>query len=243
MRMSLREIAIKRPIACSETSIELQPAALQMIRPWSLAALRSMRSTPTPVRATTLVRFNCAMISRVSGTEPCMMMPSASLPISVTSASLVGRRIVMSASISAKIGLIRSPGTSFLPKYTTWNLPMNLNLQSEQAHRIVPKYFPPRFARNTFIVGEIADRALGKFADAVAVRIIGGDGQVVGAHVLDKSRRQLLAGFAARPALALEIVARFFPGGARPAVAFVLPVLVHPFEPERHPAAARFQIS
>jgi hypothetical protein len=116
MRMSLREIAIKRPIACSETSMELQPAALQMVKPWSLAALRSILSTPTPVRATTLVRLSCEIISRVSGTEPCMMMPSASLPISTTSASLVGRRMVISASISARIGLIKFTGTSLLPK-------------------------------------------------------------------------------------------------------------------------------
>ena len=122
MRMSLREIAMSKPMACSETSMELQPAALQTFIPNSSAAARSIRSTPTPVRQTTLVFLSCEMISLVKGTAPCMMMPSASRPISMTSASLVGRAITSSASISSRIGLMRSTGTSLLPKYLTRNL-------------------------------------------------------------------------------------------------------------------------
>ena len=59
-----------RPIICSDTSMELQPAALHTVTPCSLAASRSSRSTPTPVRHTTLQRLSLEMISRVSGRAP-----------------------------------------------------------------------------------------------------------------------------------------------------------------------------
>ena len=60
------------------------------------------------------------------------------------------------------------------------------------------------------VFGEIADGSIGEFTDAVAVRIIRRNQQVIGADMLDINRRQLLAGFATRPALAFEIVARLF---------------------------------
>src|SRR5437867_8031236 len=78
MRTSLREMAMSKPIACSETSMELHPAALQTFMPYSSAAARSVRSTPTPVRQTTLVFLSCEMTSLVKGTAPCMMIASAS---------------------------------------------------------------------------------------------------------------------------------------------------------------------
>src|SRR5512144_2222555 len=61
--------------------------------------------------------------------------------------------------------------------------------------------------------------------------------------MVDKHWRELFTGFTARPTLAFEIVAGLFFRRFRPAVAVVLPVLIHTFEPERHPAASRFQIS
>src|SRR4051812_43320340 len=185
MRTSLRETAIKRPIACSDTSIELQPAALQTLMPNSSAAWRSMRSTPTPVRQTTLQRLSSAMISRVNGTEPCMMMPSASRPASTTSASLRGLAMIISASISSRIGLMSAIGTSLLPKYLTRNFAIVLSPQSEQPHGIVPENLPPRLVRQLVVAAHVADGAVGKLVDRVAVGIIGRDDEPLVAHVLD----------------------------------------------------------
>src|SRR4030095_6749535 len=53
----------------------------------------------------------------------------------------------------------------------------------------------------------------------------------------------LLAGCAPRPTLAPEIIARLLFGDLRPAMPFVLPMLIHPLEPKRHPAAAGFEMS
>src|SRR5882672_6230078 len=94
-----------------------------------------------------------------------------------------------------------------------------------------PREFSAALAVNVFVLGEIAHGAIGEFADAVAMRIVCGDGQVVVADMLDKSRRELFAGLATRPTLALEIIARLFFGGLRLAVTFVLPVFVHALEP------------
>src|SRR4051812_7567004 len=196
MRTSLRETAIKRPIACSDTSIELQPAALQTLMPNSSAAWRSMRSTPTPVRQTTLQRFSWEMISRVNGTEPCMMMPSASRPASATSASLRGLAMIISASISSRIRLISGTGTSLLPKYFTRNFAIVLSSQSEQAHGIVPENLSSHVARQFVVAAQIADGAVGEFIDRVAVRVIRRDHQPLVAHVLDIHRGELFSGLA-----------------------------------------------
>src|SRR4029078_4480181 len=79
--------------------------------------------------------------------------------------------------------------------------------------------------------------------DECAVSIIRGDGQIVRANMFDKHGCEFFASFTARPALAFEIIAGLFFRSFRPAVTFVLPMLIHAFEPERHPAASRFQIS
>ena len=105
-----------RPIICSDTSMELQPAALHTAMPRSLAAARSSRSTPTPVRHTTLQRSSFSMISRVSGRAPWKIMPSAPRPASASSSSLAGLAITISASASRRMGSIRSTGTSLLPQ-------------------------------------------------------------------------------------------------------------------------------
>ena len=88
------------------------------------------------------------------------------------------------------------------------------------------------------VLGHIADGAIGEFADAIAVRIVSGDHQIVFTDILDVGRRQLFAGFAAGPTLTLEIIAGLFLSGFRLALALMFPVFVHAFEPERHPAAA-----
>src|SRR5437899_1608496 len=239
MRMSLREIAMSKPMACSETSMELQPAALQTFMPNSSAAARSIRSTPTPVRQTTFVFLSCEMISLVKGTAPCMMMPSASRPISMTSASLVGRAITSSASISSRIGLMRSTGTSLLPKYLTRNLAIAfLRPQSEGLGRIIPEYFAPRFGGNLIIAADRAHGLVRELVDGGAVRIVGGDHQVIIADMFDEHRRQLFAGLTANPTIAFEIIARLFLGDLGGAVGLMFPVLVHALQPEWHPAAA-----
>ena len=60
--------------------------------------------------------------------------------------------------------------------------------------------------------------------------------------MFDEDGRQLFTGLAAHPALALEVSARFFLGDFGGAVGFVLPMLVHAFQPERHPAAAGLEV-
>ena len=45
------------------------------------------------------------------------------------------------------------------------------------------------------VSGHIADGAIGEFTNAIAVRIVGGDHQIVFADMLDVGRRQFLAGF------------------------------------------------
>src|SRR4030095_10279657 len=60
--------------------------------------------------------------------------------------------------------------------------------------------------------------------------------------MLDKDRRELFSRFAARPTLALEVEARFFPGGFGLALSFVFPMLIHALEPKRDPAATGFEI-
>src|SRR6185369_11368676 len=201
-----------------------------------------MRSTPTPVRQTTFVRLSCEIISRVNGTEPCMMIPSASRPASATSASLRGLAMIISASMSSRIGSMSWTGTSLLPKYLTRNFAIVLSSQSEQAHGVVPENFLARLARQMIVAAHVADGAVGKFVDRVAVRIVRRDHESLVSHVLDVHRRELLARLAARPALALEIIARLLLGRARGAVRLVLPVLVHSFQPEWHPAAPRLQM-
>ena len=92
------------------------------------------------------------------------------------------------------------------------------------------------------VFGEIADGTIGEFTDAIAVRIIRRDQQIIGADMLDIDQRQLFAGFATRPALPFEIVARFFFGRLGLAMPLMFPVFIHAFQPKRHPAAARFQM-
>src|SRR5262245_8884722 len=243
MRMSLREIAISKPIACSETSMELQPAALQTFMPNSSAAARSIRSTPTPVRQTTFVFFSWEMICLVKGTAPCMMMPSASRPISMTSASLVGRAITSSASISSRMGLMRSTGTSLLPKYLTRNLAIALlRPQSKGLGRIVPENLPPRFDGNFVIAADRAHRPVRELVDGVAVRVVGGDHQVIVADVLDEYRRQLFPSLTTDPTIALEIIAGLFFGDLGGTVRFMFPMLVHALQPERHPATTGLEV-
>src|SRR5262245_16310274 len=72
--------------------------------------------------------------------------------------------------------------------------------------------------------------------------IIRRDGQVIFPDMFDKDRRQLLARLAACPALALEVGARLLFRDFCSAMPFVLPMLVHPLEPKRHPAAAGFEM-
>src|SRR5215813_11399559 len=243
MRMSLREIAISKPIACSETSMELQPAALQTLMPNSSAAARSIRSTPTPVRQTTLVFFSCEMISLVKGTEPCMMIPSASRPISMTSASLVGRAITSSASISSRMGLMRSTGTSLLPKYLTRNLAIaSYAPQSKCLGRIIPKNLAARFDGDFIVAADRAYRLVRELVDGVAVRVVGGDHQVIVADVLDENGGQLFSGLTTHPTIAFEIIAGLFFGDFGRAVGLMFPMLVHALQPERHPAATGLEV-
>src|SRR5262245_6639992 len=61
--------------------------------------------------------------------------------------------------------------------------------------------------------------------------------------MFDKGGRQFLAGFAARPTLAPEIIARLLFCELRAAMPFVLPMLVHPLEPKWYPAAAGLEMS
>src|SRR5882724_1560420 len=90
---------------------------------------------------------------------------------------------------------------------------------------------------------KIAHCPIGKFADAIAMGIIRRNGQVIFPDMLDKDRRQLFACLAASPALALEVGARLLFRDFCLAMPFVLPMLIHPLEPKRHPAATRFEMS
>src|SRR4029453_5956682 len=153
---------------------------LQTFIPNSSAAARSIRSTPTPVRQTTFVFLSCAMISLVKGTAPCMMIPSASRPLSMTSASVGGRAITNSASTSSRIGLMRSTGTSLLPKYLTRNLAIAfLRPQSKSLGGIVPKNFAPRFGRDLVVAADRPHRLVRELVDGIAVGVVGGDHQVI----------------------------------------------------------------
>ena len=59
------------------------------------------------------------------------------------------------------------------------------------------------------------------------MRIVGGDHEVIVADMVDEDRREIFAGLAADPAVALEVGARLFFGDLGRAMRFMLPVLVH----------------
>ena len=86
--------------------------------------------------------------------------------------------------------------------------------------------FPPRFGRYIIIFREIADRAIEKLADAIAIRIIRGDGQVIRADSFHECWRELFARLATRPAQPFEAVAGLPFSSFRLAMAFVFPMLV-----------------
>ena len=82
--------------------------------------------------------------------------------------------------------------------------------QAERLGRVIPENLGARLTGNLVVAADRADGLVRELIDGVAVRIVGGDHQIVVADVIDEDRRQLLAGLAADPAVALEVIARFF---------------------------------
>jgi len=123
------------------------------------------------------------------------------------------------------------------------NSPCNRKrLDPVEAGGVVPQDFAPRRLRQGGIVGEVAHGVLGKLLRGIGMRIVGGHDEVVVADVLYEAADQLLAGFAADDALPLPVGARQLFRSALPAQGVVLPVFVHPLQPIRQPAAARFEL-
>src|SRR5262249_47676588 len=60
-----------------------------------------------------------------------------------------------------------------------------LRPQSKSLSGIVPKNFAPRFGGNLAVAADRAHGLVGEFVDGVAVRVVGGDHQVIIADVLD----------------------------------------------------------